>query len=88
MTSKVKKLEPGNQDMINKPDHYNTGEIECIYAIKASMTSEAFKGYLKGNIQKYMWRYESKHKHNKVTDLEKCEWYLKFLICEEGDNKH
>tara|TARA_R100000231_G_scaffold122439_1_gene92598 strand:- start:1375 stop:1641 length:267 start_codon:yes stop_codon:yes gene_type:complete len=85
MTSKVKKLKSGNQDLINKPDHYNTGDIECIQAIKSSMTSEAFKGYLKGNVQKYMWRYEHKHKDNKVQDLDKAEWYLKYLICVEID---
>ena len=28
---------------------------------QASMTPEAFKGYLKGTVQKYMWRYEEKH---------------------------
>jgi len=85
MTSRVKKSGPGNQDIVNQPSHYNTGEIECIYAIKASMSHDAFCGYLKGNIQKYLWRYESKHSNNPTIDLEKAEWYLKFLICEKRD---
>ena len=36
-------------DLINNPEHYNAGSIECIEAIEASMTPEEFKGsYLKG----------------------------------------
>ena len=44
-------------DPVNSPSHYASGGIECIDAIKASMSHEAFLGYLKGNVQKYMWRY-------------------------------
>lgn len=88
MTSKVKKSEPGNQDIVNKPFHYNGGDIECIYAIKASMSHDAFCGYLKGNIQKYIWRYETKHSDNPVIDLAKAEWYLKFLICVLEDKQN
>ena len=33
-------------DVVNNPQHYNTGNIECIEAIQESMSSEAFKGYL------------------------------------------
>lgn len=62
-------------DKIN-PNHYKA-EVECIDAIKASMTIEAFNGYLKGNVMKYMWRYEKK---NKVEDLQKAQWYLNKLI--------
>lgn len=62
-------------DKIN-PNHYK-GEIECIDAIKSSMTTEAFNGYLKGNVLKYMWRYEKK---NKIEDLQKAQWYLNKLI--------
>ena len=63
--------------MVNSPPHYNSGDIECIDAIKESMTLEAFKGYLKGNIQKYIWRYEAK---KGVEDLKKAQWYLNRLI--------
>ena len=64
-------------DMVNSPPHYNSGNIECIDAIKESMSPEAFKGYLKGNIQKYIWRYENK---KGVEDLKKAQWYLNKLI--------
>ena len=64
-------------DVVNKPRHYNTGTIECIEAIEESMSSVAFKGYLKGNCMKYLWRYDYKGKQ--VEDLEKAGWYLNKL---------
>ena len=73
-------------DMVNHPGHYCKGGIECIDAIKASMTEEAFKGFLKGNIMKYVYRYESKEKP--LEDLQKAKWYLERLIKEnEQKNK-
>jgi len=68
-------------DVINSPKHYASGEIECIAAIKASMSKVTYKGYLKGNIQKYVWRYEQK---GKLDDLRKAEVYLGWLIAEES----
>jgi len=67
-------------DPVNNPQHYNTGNIECIEAIQESMSSEAFKGYLKGNTMKYLWRYDYKGKASE--DLEKAGWYLIKLIKE------
>jgi len=64
-------------DNVNQPPHYNTGEIECIQAIQASMTTRQFQGYLKGNVLKYMWRYEYK---NLQEDLAKAQWYLRRLM--------
>ena len=69
-----KLLRDEEEDVVNNPDHYNTGNIECIEAMEESMTPEAFKGYLKGNSMKYLWRYEYKGKQ--VEDLQKCQWYL------------
>jgi hypothetical protein len=63
-------------DPIN-PSHYTSGTIECIEAMEASMSTEAFKGFLKGNCQKYLWRYEKK---NGAEDLRKAMWYLDRLI--------
>lgn len=64
-------------DPINSPSHYTDGGIECIEAIEASMGKEAFKGFLKGNCVKYLWRYELK---NGIEDLRKCQWYLNKLV--------
>jgi hypothetical protein len=66
------------KDAIN-PNHYKTGDVEAIEAIKASMTHEAFLGYLKGNVLKYVWRFEKK---NKLEDLKKANWYLTRLTNE------
>lgn len=65
------------KDDVNHPSHYDKGEIECIDAIESSMSKEAFCGYLKGNVQKYMWRYENK---GGVESLQKAKWYLNKLI--------
>ena len=67
-------------DPVNNPQHYNNGNIECIEAIQESMPKEAFKGYLKGNCLKYLWRYDYKGKASE--DLEKADWYLNKLIRE------
>lgn len=65
------------EDMVNHPSHYTNGGIECIDAIEASLTAEAFKGYCKGNAMKYIWRYEKK---GSVESLQKAIWYLNKLI--------
>jgi hypothetical protein len=65
------------EDMVGAPKHYNSGNIECIDAIEESMSSHAFKGYLKGNCMKYLWRYDYKGKQ--VEDLQKAGWYLRKL---------
>ena len=69
--------EEEEEDVVNHPHHYNAGIIECIEAIEESMSSVAFKGYLKGNCMKYLWRYDYKGKQ--VEDLEKAGWYLNRL---------
>ena len=66
------------EDVVNKPSHYNSGGVECIEAIEASMELEAFQGYLKGNILKYIWRMSYKGKD--LEDCKKSQWYLNRLI--------
>ena len=65
-------------DMVNSPPHYSSGGVECIEALEASMTPEAYRGYLKGNIMKYLWRYEKKVLP--LEDVKKAQWYLTKLI--------
>ena len=72
-------------DNVNHPDHYTVGDIECIDAIKASMSEEAFRGYLKGAVLKYLWRYQYKGKP--IEDIDKGIWYLTRLREElDGSN--
>jgi hypothetical protein len=46
------------------------------------MSEEEFKGYLKGNILKYVSRYRHKHPVEPKKDLLKAEWYLSRLLKE------
>jgi len=64
-------------DNVDRPIHYAAGSIECIDAIEAQLSAEEFRGYLKGNIIKYIWR--EKHK-GKIESLKKALWYLNRLI--------
>jgi hypothetical protein len=66
------------------PAHYQKGGVECIEAIEASMSKEAFRGFLKGNCIKYIYRYENK---NGAEDLRKAEWYLLRLIALREDEE-
>jgi len=65
------------EDQVNQPSHYNTGEIECIDYLKDNMPAEAFKGYLEGCAKKYMHRYRYKGKASQ--DISKAIWYLSYL---------
>lgn len=64
-------------DLVNHPPHYNDGSIECIEAIEAQHTPEEYRGYLKGNIVKYIWR--ERHKGG-TESLRKARFYLNRLI--------
>jgi len=66
------------EDNVNKPPHYNNGDIECIDAIKAMLTEEEYIGYLRGNTLKYRWRMWYKGKP--IEDLSKAAWYDKKLL--------
>ena len=60
-------------DYVNHPDHYTTGDVECIDAIRAAPGPELFLGYLWGNALKYLWRWPRK---GLAEDLEKLKWYV------------
>lgn len=62
-------------DAIN-PKHYQ-GNIETIDYIQDKLTAEAFKGFLLGNIIKYISRAEKK---NGKEDYLKAQWYLVKLL--------
>ncbi len=72
MKRKVKK------DMVNHPDHYTQGNIECIDAMESALTREEFIGFLKGQILKYNWRLGLKG--DPVEDAKKIQWYNNRLI--------
>lgn len=72
-------------DAVHSPQHYTKGGVECIDAIRASMTPKAFAGYCKGNVMKYIFRYEDK---GGVEDLKKAQVYLGWLIEAEERAAH
>tara|TARA_B110000305_G_scaffold229643_1_gene280832 strand:+ start:51 stop:461 length:411 start_codon:yes stop_codon:yes gene_type:complete len=66
-------------DPVNKPDHYNVGEIETIdYIVDVLGKYEAIS-YCHGNVIKYtgsrLWT-----KGNPIQDAEKAQWYLNKMI--------
>ena len=75
----MREIEARNEDVVNKPSHYNQSGIECIDAIKAALTPAEFRGYIKGNLIKYTWREQYK---NGDQDLKKAQWYLNKLVSE------
>jgi hypothetical protein len=71
----------------NRPTvpHYTQGAIECIDAIRAMLTADEYKGFLKGIIVQYIWR--SRHKGTEIGDILKARDYLNFLEDFFGDQK-
>lgn len=65
-------------DQVDHPEHYAKGSLECIDWIRAFLTSEEYHGYLKGNILKYIWRYEDKGAPEQ--DLGKAKKYIDFIL--------
>jgi hypothetical protein len=74
-----KKASQTDKDAIN-PNHYKGNGIECIEYMKERLNSEAFLGYLNGNVIKYTHRWQDK---NGIEDLRKARWYLDRLIEEQ-----
>ena len=72
----TKDINDAKKDNIN-PNHYTFGGIETIEYLKAKLTSEEFRGFLKGNVLKYVSRESEK---NGVEDLKKAQWYLNKLV--------
>ena len=65
-------------DVVNRPEHYNNGGMECIEAIQGMLTHDEYIGYLRGNALKYLWRF--RYKGKPVEDLRKARWYEERLI--------
>ena len=64
------------KDNVAHPGHYTDGKIECIEYIKDKLTDDEFRGYIKGNVIKYITRERLK---NGNEDIAKAKWYLSYL---------
>lgn len=70
------------EDMVNSPKHYKLRglDIESVDVIRATLTPEEFRGWLKGNAMKYMHRLGKKD--NEAQDAKKAMKYLEWLVRE------
>lgn len=75
---KYNKRKNNKIDMVNNPPHYTQGGIEVIDFMKAKLSPEELKGYLKGQVIKYLSR--GPLKGAEVEDYAKAEWYLYYLV--------
>ena len=66
-----------DKEKVNHPSHYNFAKKETIKIIEEYCTDDEYRGFLKGNILKYVHRYQHK---NGLEDLNKAKWYLEELI--------
>lgn len=66
---------PVIDDMVNRPAHYASGEIECIDAMVAAFGEADVLKWAQINAFKYLWRAEKK---NGKQDIEKAIWYLRY----------
>lgn len=73
-----------NFDIIEKPEHYNYGKVECIDVIKDILGEQGFIDYCHGNAMKYIFR--AKHKGKFIENIRKAIWYLNRIV-EESENK-
>ncbi|GGX08329.1 DUF3310 domain-containing protein [Streptomyces noursei] len=74
MNKQIPKLEC-ETDPVNSPSHYMQGQFEVIDIIQGSLSAEGFRGYLLGNMTKYLLRCQHKHSDGGVQDLKKLTWY-------------
>jgi hypothetical protein len=65
------------KDFVNHPEHYNSGKFEVIDIIKDQLSPEEFRGYIKGNVLKYIMRERLKGGNE---DLKKADKYLQMFF--------
>jgi hypothetical protein len=58
-------------------NHYTSKDIQPWDAMQSWMTEDQYRGYLMGNVIKYIARFQDK---GGVLDLQKCKHYLDKLI--------
>lgn len=71
------KLRKLGEDEVNRPSHYNQGDIECLDAMVAAFGLEAVQTHAKCCAFKYLWRAGEKHS-DPSQDLAKAVFYTRF----------
>jgi len=59
-------------------DHYNRGVIQPIDFMESHFTPDEYRGYLKGQVIKYISRY--RYKGSPIADLAKAQTYILWLL--------
>jgi len=72
-------------DIINHPSHYTDRDIECWDWYRMVMTHEEFRGAMKNNVLKYIYR--AGKKHTIIEDLEKARAYIDRWIKHEQEGE-
>jgi len=67
------------KDQVKAPSHYANRKYQTILVMEDTMSTEEFKGYLKGNVMKYISR--AGKKDATLQELNKAKTYLQWL-CE------
>ena len=65
-------------EMVEHPQHYNQGNIECIDAMESAFGVDEVTSFCKLNAFKYLWR--AGDKINAAEDLKKARWYIDKII--------
>ena len=63
---------------VSRPPHYTQGEIEHLDALRTILTADEWRGFLRGQVFKYLWRMADKGKP--LEDSRKAHFYLCRLI--------
>ena len=75
-----KDMDENAPDMVNHPQHYTQGGIECIDALKAATVGKrGIEAVCVANVIKYLWRYEKK---NGIEDVRKAKFYIERMLKE------
>ena len=73
------------------PPHYLCGNVDSIDHIRAVLTEEEFKGYLKGCLLKYLIRAGRKDSELAETDYSKAAWFrerINFFFGKDAQNRN
>ena len=73
----LRPAEPKLRDMQVGGDHYSSKAVQPWDAMESWMSKEEFSGFLRGNVIKYVSRYQDK---GGLEDLKKADHYLSKLI--------
>ena len=69
-------MKDGPDQLVEYPPHYTSGKMETWDWMELGLSDDEFRGYLKGNVFKYITRYRKK---GGVQDLDKAVAYIRRL---------